>query len=61
MRWVFLGENSDTQWYWPPAVGAIDAISAIEAKTVQYPIQTMKKPQTRPAGPPFNKPKIVDL
>lgn len=47
--WVFL------------ALSHIDASSAKEAKTKQYPIQTMKNAQTRPARPPFSKPKIVEL
>ena len=29
-----------TQWYWPPEVGAMDAISASVVKTAIVPIQT---------------------
>lgn len=39
----------------------IEAISAIEAKTSMYPIHTIKYPQTRPAVPPFNRPKKLVL
>ena len=39
----------------------IDASSDIEAKTVIYPIQITKYPQTSPASPPLSKPKMLDL
>lgn len=38
----------------------IEASSEIEAKTVKYPIQTIKYPQTRPGNPPLISPNILD-
>jgi hypothetical protein len=44
--------NSDTQWYCPPAVGDIEAISAKLAYTAVCPMAQARKPQKSSAVPP---------
>lgn len=46
------GANSDTQWYWPPAVGAILDISARERTTKNWPKEVQIRDQKSPARPP---------
>lgn len=70
------GANSETQWYCPPAVGAlsplvplhdarlrtyIEAISAILAYTRENPNVTPMKPHINPAVPPSVKPSDSNL
>ena len=42
------GANSLTHWYWPPALGDIEAISAREATTGIVRIQVARKSQMVP-------------
>lgn len=42
------GANSLTHWYWPPALGDIEAISAREATTGIVRIQVARKSQIVP-------------
>jgi len=39
--------------YWPAALGAIDAISAMESTTVNIPIMTARKIQMTPVSHQF--------
>lgn len=48
-----------TQWYCPPDVGAMDAISAIDKTTVNVPRHTTSVIQIAPAVPPFAREKTV--
>jgi hypothetical protein len=50
------GANSDTQWYWPPLFGAIDAISAMEAMRPIMKNHTAIVVHMMPAVPPFRRP-----
>lgn len=47
------GANSDTQWYYPPDDGAIDAISAREAVTGIVKTHVTMYSQTVPARTPL--------
>ena len=42
------------QWYCPPDVGAMDAISAIESITIPIPKQTANVSHIAPAVPPLD-------
>lgn len=56
-----VGANSDTQWYWPPAVGAMDAISAKDAIIAMMNAHVMTVIQITPAVPPLKRPKYAEL
>lgn len=45
---MFGGANSLTHWYWPPALGDMDAISASDATTGTVRIQVARKSHTVP-------------
>lgn len=49
----------ETQWYCPPEVGAIEAISDRVVKTERVPIQTTMNPYIIPEGPPLQGAVII--
>ena len=55
------GANSLTHWYWPPALGDMDAISASDATTGSVRIHVARKSHTVPALPPLIREKRLVL
>lgn len=50
------GARIAVQWYWAPANGHMDAISAMDNAMAMVPINESTMPHTRPAGPPLASP-----
>jgi hypothetical protein len=53
---ILGGANKAVQWYCAPAIGQIDAISAIESASAIVPERDNSIPQIRATGPPLIRP-----
>jgi hypothetical protein len=53
---IFGGANSAVQWYWAPAIGQIEAISAKDRASAMVPEREKTMPQIRATGPPLIRP-----
>lgn len=49
------GANNAVQWYWAPAIGQIEAISARDMASARVPVIDKRRPQTKEEGPPLSK------